>query len=63
MKVVVDFERCEANGQCVKAAPEVFKLNDDDTLDVLEAEPAQALRAKLKEAERRCPRAAITIHE
>jgi len=59
MKVVVDRNRCEANGLCEGAAPEVFRLADDDDLVVLAAEPSAELRAKVDEAIARCPRMAL----
>jgi ferredoxin len=61
MKVIVDYDRCEANAVCMQIAPEVFKLNDDDTLDVLIEEPGEELRGKVMEAVRRCPRQAISV--
>lgn len=63
MKVIVDYDRCEANAICMQICPEVFKLNEDDTLDVLVEEPGPELRAKVLEAVRRCPRQAITVKE
>jgi len=63
MKVVVDFDLCEANALCMGAAPEVFKVDDDDFLHVLMENPPERLRAKVKEAERLCPRQAIKIVE
>lgn len=61
MRVIVDYDRCEANGLCVAAAPEVFALDDDDQLHLLQAEPHEALRAKVEEAVRRCPRQALRL--
>ena len=61
MKVIVDYDRSEANAVCMQICPEVFKLNEDDTLDVLIEEPGDDLRAKVLEAVRRCPRQAITV--
>jgi len=61
MRVEVDFERCQSNGECVDAAPEVFELRDDGFLYVLAEEPAEALRPKVVEAARRCPTRAITV--
>ena len=61
MKVVVDYDLCEANATCQQAAPEIFRVEDDDTLTVLVEAPDDALRAKLKEAVRLCPRQAIRI--
>ncbi|MEE2672230.1 MAG: ferredoxin [Myxococcota bacterium] len=63
MKIVVDYDLCEANALCMEAAPEVFRVEDDDTLTVLLEEPNEDLRSKVEEAARLCPRQAITIAE
>lgn len=63
LKVVVDYDLCEANARCMEVCPEVFEVDDDDNLNVLIEHPPESLRAKLKEAERVCPRQAITIVE
>lgn len=63
MRVVVDFSRCEANGLCMGIAPEVFDLNDDDELVVLQERPEESQRAAVEEAVRQCPRQAIAIEE
>jgi ferredoxin len=65
LKVVVDFDLCEANARCMEVCPEVFKVDDDDFLHVLIEDSSRLgpLRVKLKEAERICPRQAITIVE
>ena len=61
MKVVVDYDLCEANALCMEACTKVFRVEDDDTLTVLLDEVPEALRSKLQEAERLCPRQAIRI--
>jgi ferredoxin len=62
MKVIVDFDACAAHGDCVVAAPEIFDLGDDDeVVTLLEAEPADNLRAKVQAAADACPMAAIRI--
>jgi ferredoxin len=61
MKVVVNYDLCEANALCMQEAPEIFEVDDDDNLNVLQETPAVDLRAKLEKAVRACPRAAITI--
>ncbi len=63
MKVVVDFDLCEANALCMQAAPEVFRVDDNDMLDILMEHPPEKLRKKVEEAVRRCPRQAISIQE
>ena len=61
MKIVVDYDLCEANALCMEAAPEVFRVEEDDTLTVIIESPGEDLRAKVEEAARLCPRQAITI--
>ena len=61
MKVVVNYDLCEANALCMQEAPEIFEVDDDDNLLVLQETPADDLRAKLERAVKACPRAAITI--
>ena len=55
MKVVVDWDLCEANAVCMKVCPEVFELQPDDTLLIKQEHPDEKLRAKVEEAVRRCP--------
>ncbi|CAN5568816.1 hypothetical protein BH18ACT1_BH18ACT1_19530 [soil metagenome] len=39
MRVVVDWELCESNAICMAVAPEVFEVDDDDELHVLDETP------------------------
>ena len=61
MKVVVDYDLCEANALCMDCAPEVFRVEDDDTLTVLIEDIPDKLREKVEEAVRLCPRQAIAL--
>ncbi len=63
LKIVVDYELCEANAVCMDVCPECFRVEDDDTLTVLVEEPPESLRAKVEEAVRLCPRQAISLTE
>jgi ferredoxin len=63
MKIVVDYDLCEANALCMEAAPEVFRVEEDDTLTILLEEPGEDLRSKVEEAARLCPRQAILVTE
>ncbi len=63
MKVNVDFDLCESNAVCMAAAPEVFEVRDDDFLYILDETPGEALRPKVEEAVRGCPKAAISISD
>lgn len=62
MKIRVDMSKCETHAQCVFAAPEVFALDDDDKL-VYDANPDDALRAKIEQAALVCPVQAIFIEQ
>ncbi len=63
MRVIVNHDLCEGNARCVLAAPEVFRLQDDDQSYVLIERPGEDLRPKVEEAARFCPRQAITLIE
>lgn len=63
MRVVVDLGQCESNALCMAAAPEVFKLDDNDDLHVLIENPGEDLREKVEMAVRTCPKQAISILE
>jgi len=59
----VDRELCESNGVCVRLVPEVFELDDDDRLRVAQERPPEALRTRVEQAVRRCPKQALAILE
>ncbi len=63
MKVVVDYDLCEANALCMDAAPEIFRVEEDDTLTLLMEDVPADLQAKAEEAARLCPRQAITLEK
>ena len=63
MKIVVDFDLCEANAVCMEIEPEIFQVDDNDELHVLIESPGEAYRKKLEEAIRLCPRQALSIEE
>lgn len=63
MKVSVDYDLCESNALCMATAPEVFEVQDDDSLWILDETPPESLRAKVQEAVRSCPKAAITLQD
>jgi ferredoxin len=62
MRVHVDMDLCQSNGECCFAAPEAFELDDDDILQY-DAAPSEELRAKVEEAVSVCPVTAISIVE
>jgi ferredoxin len=63
MKVKVDFDLCESNALCESLAPEVFELDDDDFLQILEEEIGPDDEDAVRRAVAACPRAAISLVE
>jgi ferredoxin len=63
VKVRVDFGLCESNGVCMSVAPDVFLLNDDDTLSILQPDVEPENQAAVLEAVRQCPRQAISVED
>jgi ferredoxin len=64
MKVIVDLDVCQAHGDCVVAAPEIFDLGEeDDVVTVINPEPGEELRAAAERAEQDCPVTAIRIED
>jgi ferredoxin len=62
-KIEVDWGLCESNGVCMGIIPEVFQLEDDDTLTILQEDVTPENEAQVREAVRQCPRQAISIIE
>jgi ferredoxin len=62
-KIEVDFGLCESNGVCMGIIPEVFDLDDQDYLHVLQDEVTPENEQQVKEAVRQCPRQAIFIKD
>jgi len=60
LKVTVDMDVCQNHGQCVFAAPDVFRLDDDGHLSYV-ASPDGALRDDAEEAADVCPLQAIRV--
>ena len=61
VKVQVDFGLCESNGVCMGIIPEVFHLDDDDFLHVLNDDVTPENEDQIREAVRQCPRQAISM--
>jgi ferredoxin len=61
MKVIVDLDLCEANAVCMGECPEVFRVEDDDTLTLLMEEVPERHRRAVEESVRLCPRQALRI--
>ena len=63
MRVAVDRDLCESNAVCMRLVPEVFEVGDDDRLRIKQERPPAALRGRVAEAVRRCPKQALSLVE
>ena len=62
-KVVVDFNLCESNALCEAFAPDVFRIDDDDFLQVDDPTVTDENRARVEQAVSACPKSALSIVE
>ncbi|HEX3789749.1 MAG TPA: ferredoxin [Pseudonocardiaceae bacterium] len=60
MRIVVDLNRCQSYGQCVFAAPEVFRFRGEESLEY-DHVPGPASAAAVRRAALACPVQAITL--
>ena len=60
MRIVVDYEACEANAVCEAIAPEVFEVDEDDQLH-LKAQPTEDTIDRVRQAVGSCPKVAISL--
>ena len=60
MKVTIDADLCQGHGVCMGECPEVFQVNDDGEVTILQEQPDDGLRKKLQNAVRFCPTGAIS---
>ncbi len=63
MKVVADWDACEANAVCAGLVPQVFEVDDEDNLNILVDEIPENLVDGVQHAVRSCPKAALRLSE
>ncbi len=63
MKIRVDYDLCEANAICMEQVPEVFQVDENDELNILDETPPAQLREKVEAAVRLCPRQALALDD
>jgi len=61
MEIKVDFDLCQGHAVCMGEAPEVFRVDDNGYLTVLQDHPSEELRDKVQKAEKYCPTGAIKV--
>ncbi len=62
-QIKVDYDECEANAVCVGIAPEVFDVDDDDNLNLLNERPEGELLERVRNAVDSCPKRALFLEE
>ena len=63
MKVDVDLDLCQGHGVCQSEAPTVFRVTDDNVVEILEHNPPEDLRKNVEEAVKNCPTQALSLTE
>ena len=61
MELRVDRDLCEANAVCTGIAPDVFDLDDEDELVILQPEPPEEMRESIEQAVASCPKTALFL--
>lgn len=61
VRISVDRLKCESNGLCVGHAPDIFEIDDNDELVVLNEEPSPDRRTAVEVAVRMCPKQALSL--
>jgi len=63
MRIVVDYAKCTGLGMCEAEAPDMFEVQDDGSLIVLNETPSEEQRAEAEAAVESCPTDALSIVE
>lgn len=61
MRIEIDWDLCQGHANCMGDVPEVFHVDEAGKLTVLQPEPPQELRDRVKMAEQYCPTGAISV--
>jgi ferredoxin len=61
MRIVLNVDLCESNAVCVRAAPDLFVIDENDKLHVLVERPSSEQLERARAAVRRCPRRALSL--
>jgi len=67
MKVIADYDLCEANAVCARLAPEIFSVDEVDGEDQMtiaaDGDVPPELTDRVREAVQSCPKMALTLKE
>lgn len=63
IRIVVDRDLCQGHGVCESEAPELFEVDKDRKVVVLDETPGESHRKQLEAAVKYCPTHALSIVE
>jgi ferredoxin len=63
MRIVVDWDKCSGLGMCEAEAPDLFEVQEDGSLLVLEENPGEDQRKAAEAACSACPTEALSLAE
>jgi ferredoxin len=63
MKITVDRTKCTALGICESVAPDLFEVQVDGSLTIMDDCPGPALHEAAREAVEGCPTGALLLEE
>lgn len=61
MRVEVDLDKCTGHGICESIADDLFEVQDDGTVLILEPERPESDRDRMQRAVTQCPAAALRL--
>jgi ferredoxin len=61
MKITVDVDLCRGHQACEDVAPEIFGVNEDGIVVLLNDSPDESFRKHVMQAARLCPERVITV--
>jgi ferredoxin len=63
MRIILDESKCDGLGMCEAEAPELFEVQDDGSLIILDLSPDEHRRDEVEAACDACPTQALSIAE
>ncbi len=63
MKIVADLILCDGYANCVIAAEDIFSIDDNGKVEILNVSPPEDRREAVEEAVRNCPVKALSLVE
>lgn len=61
MRITVDRMKCTMLGVCESIAADIFEINDDGDMIILQEQPGEARRAEVETAVASCPTSALRL--